>query len=84
VALTATKPTTATRFTGEIRWSFDFSRATIKPEKSAAQVEPHVKVLRSVSIFCQKDRCEEPATHLFRTDKVAAYCGYTPEQKLVA
>jgi hypothetical protein len=37
-------------------------------------METHVKVLQLVTVFCQKGTCEKPATHLFRTGTLAAYC----------
>jgi hypothetical protein len=39
-------------------------------------MQAQVKILGGGTVFCQKDRCEEPATRLFRTDHgpVTAYC----------
>jgi hypothetical protein len=40
------------------------------------QVEPHVKALKCEAILCQKDRCQQTASHLFRTreGRIAVYC----------
>jgi len=39
-------------------------------------MEAQVKILRDDTVFCQKDRCQEPATRLFRAahGPVTAYC----------
>ena len=39
-------------------------------------MKTHVKGLQDISVFCQKDSCQEPATYLFQTgnDSIAAYC----------
>jgi hypothetical protein len=37
-------------------------------------VQIDVKVLQAVTIVCQKSGCEQPATHLFRSSAVEAYC----------
>jgi hypothetical protein len=35
-----------------------------------------VKALQAVTIVCQQSGCEYPATHLFRSATVAAYCEF--------
>jgi hypothetical protein len=40
------------------------------------QTETEVKVLQGVTIFCQKEKCQQPATYLFRkaSGPIVAYC----------
>jgi hypothetical protein len=40
------------------------------------QTEMEIRVLQGVTIFCQKDRCQQPATRLFRkaSGPIIAYC----------
>ena len=39
-------------------------------------METRVKVLRGVTIFCQRGGCERPASHLFRdgSGPIVAFC----------
>jgi hypothetical protein len=39
-----------------------------------SQIDTYVKILRHGSVFCQNSGCEEPATHLFLSETIVAYC----------
>lgn len=41
-----------------------------------ARAEAKIKLLRGVTIFCQRSGCRREASHLFRsgTGQIAAYC----------
>ena len=41
-----------------------------------SKLETHVKALQAVTIICQGSGCERPATHLFSSGTVAAYCKF--------
>jgi hypothetical protein len=58
------------------RWCIPFEavREYFKTVRSEAQVHTYVKVLRDAPIFCQRNGCGQPATHVFTSGSVAAYC----------
>ena len=48
-----------------------------------SQVGMHVKLLQSGSVFCKHSDCEQPATHLFRSGTLLAYCEFHARSEAV-
>jgi len=46
-------------------------------------MQTDIKILRGVTIYCQKNGCGQPATHLFRSGKgpICAYCERHAEEE---
>jgi hypothetical protein len=48
---------------------------TVRCVEEERRMNVNVKIRQGLGVFCQKDMCQEPATHLFRDQgRIAAYC----------